>query len=116
MINDDIMDNSEIRRGKMCWHKLEGMDRTAVADSFLLENGCHVIINRYVGHLPCYSAMMQIATETFMLAMLGHIDEFKIRQKGVDHFTLERYDYTETMKGAYQRFYMPAAFAMLLAG
>lgn len=110
------MDSSDVRRGKLCWHKLEGMEKTATADALLLESGCHVVVNRICGHLPCYNGMMQIATETFMLAMLGHIGEFKIKQKGLDHFTLERFNCTEITKGSYHRFFMPAAFAMLLAG
>lgn len=116
MVNDDIMDNSDVRRGKMCWYKLDGMERTVTADALLLENGCLAVLNRFFGHLPCYSGMVQIATEVFMLSMLGEIGEFKIKQKGLDHFTLERYNYTETIKMAYNRFCLSGAFAMLLAG
>lgn len=119
MINDDILDKAEIRRGKTCWYKLEGNDRAAVTDMrmLLLENGCHLILNRFFHHLPCYSEIMQTVTETFMVAMLGHQYELQVKTKmGLDHFTLDCFTYQNMMKGSYHRFYMPAALAMLLAG
>lgn len=83
----------------------------------LLENGCHLILNRFFHHLPCYSEIMQTVTETFMVAMLGHQYELQVKTKmGLDHFTLDCFTYQNMMKGSYHRFYMPAALAMLLAG
>lgn len=116
MIDDDILDNSKIRRAKTCWHKVSGMERTAINDMLMLENGCHLIINRFFGHLPCYSGIMQTVTETFMVSLVGHLHEFQYNDVGLEDFTLERFNYIQLLKGSFYRFYKPAAVAMLLAG
>lgn len=116
LINDDINDDSEIRRGKICWHKVKGMEKIAINDMLMLENGCYLIIKRFFGHLPCYAGMMQTITETFMTSLMGHSLELQFNKMGLDHFTLENYNYIALMKGVHYQFYMPAALAMLLAG
>lgn len=81
----------------------------------MLENGCHRILNRYFGHLSCYTGLMKTVTETFMASLMGILLENQYNEMGIDHFTLDNYTYSAVMKGSYYRFYMPAAFAMLLA-
>lgn len=113
---DDIYEGSEVRRGKVCWHRLEGMEKSACNDILMLENGCNLIINRFFGHLPCYGGMMQIISECFMISLLGHVYEIQYNKLGLDHFTLQRFNDSALMKTSTYRFYMPAALSMLLAG
>lgn len=115
-MDDDFLDNSEIRRGKTCWQKLKGMEKVAVNDMVMLENGCYLVINRFFGHLPCYSGIMQTVTECFMKSLLAQSYDFHYNAMGVDHFTLDKYNHMNSMKATYTRFYMPATLAMLLAG
>lgn len=115
-MEDDIIDDSAIRRSKPCWHKVEGMERFAINDMLMLENGCHTIMNRFFGHLPCYSGIVQTIMETFMVSLLGTMLEFHYRKMGPDTFTLERFNYAQILKGCFYRFYMSAALAMMLAG
>lgn len=82
----------------------------------MLENGSHRILNRYFSHLPCYADLMKTLTETYMTSLTGALLEHRYNEIGIEHFTLENYAYSAVMKGSYYRFYMPAAFAMLLAG
>lgn len=112
---DDIVDNSEIRRGKICWHKVKGMERIAINDIIMLENGCYLALKRFFGHLPCYSGMAQTIAESNMYSLMGHLFEEQYKMC-VERFTLASFNYLSLMKGAYYRFYMQAAVSMLLAG
>lgn len=116
MIADDIIDLSDIRRDKKCWHNLDGMGRIAVNDMLMVESGCNLILNRYFGHLPCYSGMIKTVSETFMASLMGHTLEIQYNQMDLEHFTINNYTYSAEMKGSYYRFYQPAALACLLAG
>lgn len=116
MMDDDILDDSEIRRAKTCWHKIKGMETIAINDMLMLENGCYLILNRFFSHLPCYGGLMQTVTESFMASLVAEAYEYQSNKMGLDHFTIERFDHLNVMKASYQRFYMPAAMAMLLAG
>lgn len=114
LIIDDVNDDSEIRRGKVCWHKTE--PKLFVNDMILLENGCYLILNRYFGHLPCYTDMIKNITESFMVAIMGHALETHYNNLGLEHFSHEMFDYVSVMKGSYYTYCMPAALSMLMAG
>lgn len=117
MINDDVFDKSEIRRGKRCWHKVTGLEGTAINDMVLLEDAAYILINRLFGHLPCYSGIMKTTTETYMVAMLGHSYEYQVKRvMGLEYFTMERFNSMNLMKASFQRFYLTAALAMFLTG
>lgn len=38
LIADDIMDNSETRRGKPCWFRREGVGMSAINDAFIMDS------------------------------------------------------------------------------
>lgn len=116
LMADDINEDAEIRRGKPCWHKLDGMARMAANDMLMLQVGCDRILNRFFGHLPCYSGMMQVVTESYMIGLLGHTLEIKFNKMGLQHFTLKLYDESALLKTSGFRIYMPVALSMLLAG
>lgn len=116
LIADDINDDSEVRRGKVCWHKVKGVERVYMNDALLLEGGCYLILNRYFGHLPCYTGMIKTVTESFMISMMGHALESHYNNLGLEHFTIEMYNYVSIMQGSYYTFCMPSTLAMLLAG
>lgn len=116
LIADDIYDKADIRRGKICWHKIEGMEKIVANNMLLLEIGCQFIMNRFFGHLPCYTGMIQILTECYMTSLTGHLYEMQINEIGLDHFTFENYNYSAVLKTSSYRFYLPAAMATLLAG
>lgn len=116
LMADDTIDGSEIRRGKLCWHLLPGMEKTVCNDLLMLQNGCNLVLNRFFGHLPCYSGLAQIMSECFMISLMGHLYEIEFNKLGLEHFTLERFNNSGLMKTSSYRFYMPAALAMLMAG
>lgn len=116
LMADDIYEDAEIRRGKLCWHKLDGMARIAANDLVMLQVGCDRILNRFFGHLPCYSGMMHVVTESFMIALLGHTWEIKLNEMDLQHYTLKLFDESALLKTSTFRIYMPAAMSMLLAG
>lgn len=55
---------------------------------------------------------MQTVTESFMVALVGHSEEFRYNAVGLEDFTLERFNYTQLLKGSFYRSYKPAAMAI----
>lgn len=113
---DDIYEGSKIRRGKTCWHLIEGMEKIACNDMLMLQNGYNLLLNRFFSHLPCYAGLMQIMSECFMASLLGHLHEIQLNKLGLEHFKIERFNDSALLKTSSYRFYMPAALSMLMAG
>lgn len=116
LIIDDIVDGSEIRRGKPCWHKLKDVGSIAVNDIMLFSNGAHLILKRYFGHLPCYLNMMNLLHEITMISYMGESLDILLMKEDVKHFTMEKYRCAAACKTAYFVFYTQIAFPMLFCG
>lgn len=110
-------ESSHIRRSKHCWYKVKDM---AYHDMLTMENASYLVLNRFLGHLPCYGQMIQTINESYMLGLLGQTLELKfnkpLENNTIERYTIENYNELVTLVAAYHRFYMPAAVAMLLAG
>lgn len=116
VIIDDIVDGSEIRRGKPCWHKLNDVGSIAINDVMMFSNGAHLILKRYFGNLPCYVNMMNLLHEITMISYMGESLDSLLMKKGVTHFTIDRYRSAAACKTAYFVFYTQIAFPMLFCG
>lgn len=118
LVIDDIVDGSEIRRGKLCWHKLNDVGTIAINDIMMFSNGAHahLILKRYFGHLPCYVDMMNLLHEITMISYMGESLDILLMKKGVTHFTMEQFRCAAACKTAYFVFYTQIAFSMLFCG
>merc|ERR1740117_2219801 len=54
LIADDIMDDSETRRGKPCWYRREDVQMIAVNDALLLESLVYKVLKRHFAFEPYY--------------------------------------------------------------
>lgn len=115
-MSDDIVDRSEIRRGKPCWYKLNDVQSSAINDILMIENGCYLLLKRSFGHLPCYPSLFELFHETALTTFIGQSVDFQIAQTGVTQFTMDKHISMSNYKTSHSAFYAPVALPMILAG
>ena len=49
LMADDIMDNSETRRGQPCWYKTNDLGPRAFNDALIIEHSVYFILRKYFG-------------------------------------------------------------------
>ncbi|KAE9414264.1 hypothetical protein Angca_002542, partial [Angiostrongylus cantonensis] len=114
LIVDDVMDESETRRGKMCWHKNADVGLSAVNDAMLLDVFIDEIIRElYAGHpqVDRLCACHQNSNRTTHLGQL--LDTISVRE--IDAFTWDRYEQLVEMKTSHYTFFQPVEMAMLVS-
>jgi len=124
LVADDIMDQSETRRGKKCWYKQNGIGLTAFNDAILLEANVYTILKQYFRDKPYYMNLVHLYQEITKYTSLGQaldllsaetFQEKVGKSHSLDHFTMERYKGIVKYKTSYYSFYLPIALAMQLA-
>jgi len=53
-MTDDIIDNSEVRRGNPCWYLIDGIGDLAINDAFLLTGVLYFLIDKYFSEKDYY--------------------------------------------------------------
>lgn len=115
-MTDDMIDCSDIRRNKLCWHKLDNVQSVAVNDSLMIENSLYILLKQYFSHLSCYIDLFELFHETTMMTTIGQSMDFQISRNGVLEFTMDRHRCISDHKTSHFAFYTPIASSMLLAG
>lgn len=110
LIEDDIMDNSDSRRGKACWYRKVGTG-IALNGGLLLLSTCYQLIERYVS--ADIRAAFRVHTDQVVHhTILGqHLDTTTERK--IDAFTSDRYDTIVTYKTSFYTFFAPLLSAIL---
>lgn len=90
LMTDDMLDSAQRRRNKTCWYRHKNAQSLAVNDIMMVQNACYLVLERFFGHLPCYSSMIQTMHDTSMVTMMGQSSDILIRKSGVSNFTLEK--------------------------
>ena len=124
LVADDVMDESELRRGVPCWYQNSDVQLKAVNDAFLLESFVFTIVQQFFSRqipLPSYTNILELLLGVIQKTELGQLLDLTMPKKGdvpVDFgpFTMERYQAIVRYKTAYYSFYLPVALAMSLAG
>jgi farnesyl diphosphate synthase len=60
LMSDDIMDFSEKRYGKKCWHRLSEIGSTAINDVIILHNIAYMLLHKMVKKHPNYSLIKDL--------------------------------------------------------
>lgn len=118
LIADDIMDQSETRRGRLCWYKVPGVGLQAVNDSVILESCVFLVLRHWCRHLPCYVNLFDLFHQVLINTQMGQsLDMETSERPEVDFtvFTRERYAAIIKYKTAFYSFYLPVAVALHLA-
>jgi len=119
LVADDIMDQSETRRGQLCWYKKPGVGLAAVNDSLILESCVFSLLKKHCRSAPFYVDLMELFHSVILNTEMGQsLDMMTSEQPTVDFnlFTLDRYESIVVYKTAFYSFYLPVAIAMYSAG
>ena len=120
LVADDVMDDSETRRGQPCWYKKPAVKMIAINDSFLLESFVFGILKRHFGQSPCYAALTELLRDVVLKTEVGQLLDLTSQPQDkpadLNRFTLERYRAIVKYKTAFYTFYLPTALGLLISG
>merc|ERR1719454_1606971 len=116
LVADDIMDESQTRRGQPCWYKVPGVGHIAINDAVTIEALVFKILKRHFANEPCYMQLVDLMMETTFQTELGQLLDTMCDNLELTDFSLERWTAIVTYKTAFYSFYLSVAFAMVYAG
>ncbi|RZC35164.1 farnesyl pyrophosphate synthase, partial [Asbolus verrucosus] len=118
LMNDDIVDHSETRRGAPCWYKKEDIGLTAINDGILLEHGIYTLLKRHFSNHQCYVPTMELFHDVTSKTAMGQTLDILSTNGGkpnLELFTMKKYNSIVKYKTAYYSFQLPMALAMYMA-
>jgi farnesyl diphosphate synthase len=68
---DDMIDNSEVRRGKPCWYLCPGVGNSAINDTFIIYGLLHYILDKYFADQPYYSQLTRLFHSVYLKTGVG---------------------------------------------
>ncbi|XP_068220264.1 farnesyl pyrophosphate synthase isoform X2 [Palaemon carinicauda] len=120
LVADDIMDGSEMRRGKPAWHCKDSLGTSAFNDAILLEAGVYKLLQKHFRDMPYYTDILELFHEMTMRTALGQTLDLLSCPPGkrplLSKFTMHQYNAIVKYKTAYYSFYLPIALSMYMAG
>jgi farnesyl diphosphate synthase len=120
LVADDVMDDSETRRGNPCWYKQPHVGMIAINDSFLLESFVFTVLKSHFGNEKYYSRLLHLFIDVIQQTELGQLLDLTSQIQGgpvdLNRFTLERYKLIVKFKTMYYTFYLPIAIGMITSG
>ncbi|KAG1657782.1 hypothetical protein FOA52_012860 [Chlamydomonas sp. UWO 241] len=120
LVADDIMDGSEMRRGRPAWHRLPGVGLSACNDYILLSSSVYRLLKKHLSGHPAYVQILELFHDVTHQTAYGQLLDLKTATPGgrvdLERYTLENYATIVRYKTAYYSFYMPVAAGMLLGG
>ena len=123
LVADDIMDRSEMRRGKQCWYSLPDIGLKAINDCYIIESCVYMVLKEYIRDEPTYVNIIELFHEISLRTELGQILDMSTEKKLIDNdldinldlYTMDRVYAIAENKTAYYTFYLPVACAMYLS-
>lgn len=113
LVADDIMDQSETRRGKSCWYKKDEIGLVAINDSLMLEASVYRLIDINFFNKNCYRHISKLVHEVAFQTETGQtLDIITKPGENFANFTLDRYKAIVKWKTAFYSFYLPMALAL----
>ncbi|KAJ4747552.1 Farnesyl pyrophosphate synthase [Rhynchospora pubera] len=119
LVLDDIMDNSQTRRGRICWYRRPKVGLNAINHGILLKTHTHRIFRRYFREKPYYLELTELCDEVGYQTSLGQMLDLVITHEGkndLSKYTMQVYRRIVIYKTSYYSFYLPVACALLLSG
>ena len=113
---DDLMDDSETRRGKPCWYKNEDVKLIAINDAVMVECLTFKILKRHFGREPYYPQLLDLFMETTFQTEVGQLLDTLCMNLGLGDFTAERWELIVKYKTSFYSFYLAVASGMIMGG
>lgn len=119
LVADDMMDQSETRRGQLCWYLKPGVGNIAINDSFMINSSIYHLLKKHFRNEPYYIDIFELFHETTFQTELGQLLDLITAPE--DHvelskFSMDKQTFIITYKTAFYSFYLPVALAMYLTG
>ncbi|XP_044972639.1 farnesyl pyrophosphate synthase-like [Hordeum vulgare subsp. vulgare] len=119
LVLDDIMDNSQTRRGKPCWYRLPKVGLIAINDGLVLHSQISRIFKRYFYGKPYYVDLLDLFNEVEFRTTSGELlDQITTSEghKDLSKYTVDVYGLIVEYKTAYYSFYLAVGCALLPSG
>ncbi|ODM99218.1 Farnesyl pyrophosphate synthase [Orchesella cincta] len=118
LVADDLVDQSETRRGQPCWYKLEDVGLMAVNDTFMIENLTYKVLKLFFESEPYYMDLVETFREITFKTVFGQCMDCLMGKCNdiLGCFTMERYAAIVKYKTSYYTMYLPVLVAMIMAG
>nr|ALU63880.1 farnesyl pyrophosphate synthase [Valeriana officinalis] len=119
LVLDDIMDNSQTRRGQPCWYKIPKVGMIAVNDGVLLRNHIPRILKKYFRSKAYYVDLIDLFNEVEFQTASGQMIDLittLVGEKDLSKYSLSIHRRIVQYKTAYYSFYLPVACALLMIG
>lgn len=120
LVADDVMDDSETRRGQPCWYKLKNVKNIAINDSFILESFVFTLVKQHFGDEPYYGKLVDLFLEVIQQTEFGQLLDLTSQPDptvvDLNRFSLERYKKIVKYKTAFYTFYLSVAIGMITSG
>lgn len=119
LVADDIMDKSELRRGKECWYLKKDVGSISINDSFMLKSSIFFFLKKTFGKDSCYLKILELFNEITLQTEIGQLIDLITSNEenyGIKKFSLERHCIIVIFKTAYYSFYLPVALSMIVIG
>uniref|UniRef100_A0A7E4W0T4 Farnesyl pyrophosphate synthase n=1 Tax=Panagrellus redivivus TaxID=6233 RepID=A0A7E4W0T4_PANRE len=113
LVLDDIMDQSQTRRGQPCWYTLPHVGLQACNDAVILESGIAKVIREAIPQHPQRDAILATMGETKFKTSLGQFLDGA--SNTIDHCKWDRYAQIVEHKTSHYSFYTPLALGFHLA-
>ncbi|VDO29334.1 unnamed protein product [Onchocerca flexuosa] len=108
LIEDDIVDEGINRRGKSCWHRLEGIGINGINDGLLLD----CMVSYILGNNRVPIAVRDAFDEARRITVLGQI--LDCETKSVEDCTWQRHQIIAQYKTSHYTYFTPLQIAALL--
>ncbi|XP_035666671.1 farnesyl pyrophosphate synthase-like isoform X2 [Branchiostoma floridae] len=119
LVLDDIMDQSQTRRGQPCWYRVEEVGNMAINDACYIESCIYRLLGRFCRGQPYYVDLLELFQGTTYKTIVGQSLDLITSPDGkvnLSNFTEERYNAIVKYKTAFYSFHLPVAAAMYMAG
>ncbi|ULU13526.1 hypothetical protein L5515_002268 [Caenorhabditis briggsae] len=114
LIADDIMDNSETRRGKPCWFRREGVGMSAINDAFIMDSFVEDILRLALpGHINL-DRLCEAYRKSKQKTLIGQfLDTSSVNQ--IASFTWDRYELMVENKTSHYTVFHPLQMALIIS-
>uniref|UniRef100_A0A2A4JG86 Farnesyl pyrophosphate synthase n=1 Tax=Heliothis virescens TaxID=7102 RepID=A0A2A4JG86_HELVI len=119
LLQNDIVEGTEMRRGAPCWYKHPEVGLTGINDAALVQAAMFSTLKRHFNNKSYYRTVLETFNEMLLKCSIGHFLEnqmAKTDKPDLTQFTMEKYEAITKYKTSYHTFQMPVTLALLMTG